>query len=337
MDDQITLRSYSELNENEILSFNAEVYPDIRRFTPDLIRWQFRVGFDKSIEPIYVTYKNKIVGQAGILPVTLLNGGNRYQATWYNRLIVSDSMRGKGAGKLLTKKWMEFAPIHITNCNDNSMAIFRKMGWEEEFNTVRFALPINLVKLASSRHWSGMKLAGTRFLNPLYKIYLHAKFLKSSDSEITNVQKLGLTEMVKDFVQDGDKYLIKDENWVRWRLLESPFRDQYYRLKCGESVIYFRLFNSDGVQRINILYQTFSANNKAAMAAIIHYALKNKIDLVWAISNIPELKRLYTTVLFDKLETRFAFHCNANEMMDSIRQKPIPIQGIDSDYDSMYL
>ncbi|MEZ5015583.1 MAG: GNAT family N-acetyltransferase [Flavipsychrobacter sp.] len=338
--DNISIHLFSELEEADILAFNKKAYPNkAHKLNSPLLKWQFRIGYDAKVEPIYIKYEGKIVGQAALQPIMATCGAQQYMATWYNNFIVLPSMQGKGLGKILTQKWMELAPLHITNCNDNSMAVFRKLGWDEEFHTVRYGLPININALARSKGWTGVKAMAAAVLSPLYSLWLKMKYGKAQHAAITPIKDIPLDEIVTDCKEEGENRLVRDKAWVQWRLLDSPYANKHYRIKLGDAVIYFRVLEYADIKRIHILYQNTNVAAKAQRAvlqALVAHAIQEKVGLLWGITNVPALKELYDKVLFDKLSARFAYHSQEGEVMQGLKNAPLPLQSIDSDYDFMY-
>lgn len=339
-DDNISVHLFSELEEADIVAFNKEAYPKkAHKLNGPLLKWQFRIGYNAAVEPIYIKYNGKIVGQAALQPIVASCKGKEYVATWYNNFIVLPSMQGKGLGKILTKKWMELAPLHITNCNDNSMAVFRKLGWDEEFHTVRYGLPININALAKSKGWGGVKAMAASILSPFYSLWLKTKYGSKTKATIANVADIPIAQIVADCKEEGANTLVRDEAWVQWRLLNSPYAGNHFRIQDGEAVIYFRVLAYAGIKRVHILYQNANAateQQKAVLHILVAYCIQEQVGLLWGITNVPVLKTLYDKILFDKLSARFAYHCNEDGVMDSLRNKPLPLQSIDSDYDFMY-
>jgi GNAT superfamily N-acetyltransferase len=334
---EIKIVQFSELRPQQIVDFNKEVYELETASSFEELSWRFRIGFDALIEPLYIVHNDKILGQAGLSPIGFRNGNLNQTAIWFNSFIISPSLQGKGLGKILTEKWMALAPIHITNCNDNSMAVFRKLGWKDEFNTVRFALPINLYRTAQNKKWTGAKLLAARILSPFYSLKIRLQYSGAKKIEIQPLSELNAKELLAIFPLQSDAYLLKDESWFQWRFLDCPFSKEYCMATLEDAACIIRILRFNDVKRLHLVYQTpETKSNGELVKALIKYALKNKIDFVWAITNVPSLKKSYSALLSSQLDTRFAYHADEEEIMTSISKEPLPLQAADSDYDVMY-
>lgn len=330
---------FSDINPEEICRFNQEMYHSNQMPRIEDLQWQFRVGYKKGIEPLYILVDNKIVGQAGLLPIDLILDNLIETGIWFNSFIISKSMQGKGLGKLLTEKWMSLAPIHITNCNDNSMAIFRKYGWQEEFNTARFALPLNLYKTALSKQWKGWKLGATKLAQPLYFFWKKLNHQFHLDSSIRPVGTFTVEKLYALFSQSNEQGIHHDEHWFQWRFFEGPLRSQYHVIQLRDAAIIFRLFQLGNMKRLHVVFQNDIHDEKLhqqLLKSLIKYAIQQQVDLIWALTNKDNLKKLYQPILKHILYTRFAYHANELNWQTAIENRLIPLQAADSDYDTMY-
>ncbi len=334
------LKLFSELPIDDLIAFNNAMYPHKPKYNAESLIWRFRVGFDPKIEPIYLLIDEKIVGQAGLIPNHIVMKDTHAIAIWFNKFIVSNQLQGQGFGKILTQRWMELTNIHITNCNDQSMQVFKKYGWEEEFSSARFARPIHLKNVAKSKDWKGLKLSIASIATPFYQIMLHGYCLFSKQLQIQSLSKNTAQTLLPYFKQISNNYLVKDEQWIQWRLLSGPLAKEYYIIRYHDAAIIFRHFEYHTSKRIHVVYQTLYSSeqeNKILLKSLLQFALKNKVDLIWAFTNIPHLKNSYQHILSNTISTRFAFHTQDPETMSMFHTNPIPLQSVDSDYDSMYV
>ena len=253
-------------------------------------------------------------------------------------------MRGKKLGTLLAQNWMKLAPLHITNCNNNSWAIFKKLGWNDNFITVRYALPINIKLIAKAKDWTGLKTIAVKIFSPFYSLILKVKYSNNINVEICALNQLSLQNIEKDFRQNKKNYLLKDADWLKWRLLDSHDYKNYYRMEYKENVIYFRIvktnkYSTIDLKRLHILYQSTNGgkeNRIKNFKALISYSITQNIDLLTATTNIQKLKKVYSSIFINKLPSRFAYHSKNSGLMNSINSNPIPLQSIDSDFDLQY-
>jgi hypothetical protein len=336
MDTDISFKFFSELPPDEVVKFNNSNYSVT--YDIDSLKWRFRIGFDPQIEPVFILYKGEICGQAGLIPNKLIMNGESQNINWFNKFIVSNKLQGKGFGKLLTERWMLLSDVCITNCNDKSMSVFRKYGWDEELSTSRYALPLNLTVLAENNGWTGMKLLGAKLINPFYLIYTKKYSGKAKNIEIIPVLNWSIDSLIPYFESSERNYLLKDKSWVQWRLLSGHLAKEYYTIKLNSSLLVFREFKLKNVKRIHVVFQTTNSieDNEILLSTLIKYSIQKSIDLIWAFTNINSLIGLYKKYLPQTLNTRLAYYAKYKSLLDYLLANSIHVQAIDSDYDSMY-
>jgi hypothetical protein len=329
---------FSKIPIEKIIELNERLYHK-KKENAEFFKWRFRIGFNKNIEPIYLIVNGNLEGQAGLIAMKLHKEGRKQDAIWFNSFIISSQLRGKGMGKILTTAWMQLAKVQITNCNDNSMSVFRSFGWEENQETVRFALPISLKTMAKNKQWKGVKMLLAWTGGSLFNLYLKIKYSSGIVLKSIPIKDYSAKQLQEIFLQKADNKLLKDEDWFKWRLLSGPFSSQYALIQYGSSCLIYRDFQCEGVHRIHIVYQTEMSNMSddiILIKSLIQYAILKGVELIWALTNITKLKEVYGNHLSHKLPTRFAFYSDDVFLMKSIREEYIPIQAVDSDYDIMY-
>ena len=68
----------------------------------------------------------KIVGHAGLIPISIRVKEKIEDAIWFTDFVNSNS-RSLGYGQALTDAWMKICPLQITLCNEDSLKIFVKI------------------------------------------------------------------------------------------------------------------------------------------------------------------------------------------------------------------
>ena len=99
-------------------------------------KWWYRNNY-LGYEPLILLNKSEIIGQAGLIPVKIKVENKILPAIWFVDFVVLPKFQGQGFGKILTEAWMKTCPNQITYCNNKSLSIFKKFGWEENKSTKR--------------------------------------------------------------------------------------------------------------------------------------------------------------------------------------------------------
>ena len=114
------INKISEIKEEQLLDFYKKVYKNRYKNLTNNWRWWYRAG-SSSYESLILSTENKVIGQAGLLPIDLNILGKKTSAIWFVDFAILNEFQGKGYGKILTKEWMNICPNQITFCNNLSL------------------------------------------------------------------------------------------------------------------------------------------------------------------------------------------------------------------------
>ena len=128
------INKISEVETNSLSIFYKKVFFKRYKSLTQNWKWWYRVGYN-NFEPLILSVDNKIIGQAGLLPVDIKIKEKAIKAIWFIDFFILTEFRGKGYGQILTKEWMKICPNQITFCNNQSLKIFQKYGWENNLKT----------------------------------------------------------------------------------------------------------------------------------------------------------------------------------------------------------
>ena len=135
----------SKVKVEQLNEFYKKTYPKRYKTLTNNWQWWYRSKHSK-LRPLTLLIKDKIVGQLGLLPVDLNNDEKMISAIWLTDFAILPEYQGKGFGQILTKELMKTCSTQITFCNDLSLKVFKKCGWETNFSTKRLIKPINILK-----------------------------------------------------------------------------------------------------------------------------------------------------------------------------------------------
>ena len=123
--------SISKVKIDQLSEFYKKVFKNRYKTLTNHWKWWYRSNY-LGYEPIILIIDNKVVGQAGLIPVKIQIEKEILPAIWFVDFAVLSEYQGLGLGKILTKEWMNICPNQITFCNDHSLSIFKKFGWSAD-------------------------------------------------------------------------------------------------------------------------------------------------------------------------------------------------------------
>ena len=327
------INKISEIKEEQLLDFYKKVYKNRYKNLANNWRWWYRAG-SSGYESLILSIDNKIIGQAGLLPIELNILGKKTSAIWFVDFAILHEFQGKGYGKILTKEWMRICPNQITFCNNLSLRVFKKLGWKNNLSTKRLAKPLNALKFLPGFKKFNFNLSSSAlkyFIKRKYRQEFPIKVYKINENFkiINDSFKIRLVEKNNNFAE-----IVRDEAWLHWRLIECPYKKDIYFFEHKNNFAIVHIFTIGNVKKLNILY-TYSIDNpdeETLFTKIINWALNNNIDLVWAIKRNNEFKKIFPKIINKSIN--FASWSSDNKISEILQNGLLDPQGIDSDIDS---
>ena len=143
------------------------------------------------------------------------------------------------------------------------------------------------------------------------------------------------TFKIKKIVKnDGSAEIIRDEQWLQWRLLECPYKKDIYFFEHKNNFAIVHIFVTENIKRLNILYTycTDSPQINELIMSIANWSINNNIDLVWMVNSDKDLKKIFPRLLNKSIN--FASWSSDNKISKILQNGLLDSQGIDSDVDS---
>lgn len=298
-------------------------------------KWWYRNNY-LGYEPLILSYRNEIIGQAGLIPVKIRINNKTLPAIWFVDFVILPKFQGKGFGKILTEAWMKICPNQITYCNDKSLKIFKKFGWVENKFTQRLARPINPLKWVPF-----FKKFEFNFLDKLFKDNLKKKIdstIKINPYSFEENYKVIFDSFNKNFkILSNNNGIVRDEEWLNWRLMECPFKNNIRFFEYKGNIAIAHIFISNQIKRLNILYllSINESDENLLLNAIFDWSLNNSIDLIWANTNNSEQIKKFKNILPEKFNKsmNFASWSSDEKVHEELKLGLNNSQGIDSDND----
>ncbi len=330
------IRKASAAREGELRKFYEAAFPERAAFLAEHWEWLYRVGRFPGIEPLILVEGERVVGHAGAIPVMVSRLGAVAPAIWFVDFKILPEYQGKGLGKTLTAAWMQMCPDRITFCNERSMAVFRALGWSERSDAKVRSSPFELSGPLRARYGIAGAVAGTVLGGPV-RLALKARTYGAPELKVEPILNSagGLAERLDD--PSAPTRLVRDSDWMRWRLLENPRMDEHRLASSGGVNAVFRLLTSLGRKRAHLLHVgPGPAPARAGLVkAFTRWALEQGVDDAWLATSDAALLAAAAPVLTRSHPLRFAWH-SADATVTAALGGPLPTQGIDSDHDLMF-
>ena len=329
----------SKVKIDQLSEFYKKVFKSRYKTLTSNWKWWYRSNY-LGYEPIILYADNKVVGQAGLMPTKIEIEKKILPAIWFVDFAVLPSYQGQGMGKILTKEWMNICPNQITFCNDQSLRIFKKFGWEKNNLSKRLARPINPIKWLP--FFKKFKL---NFFSKAYKNLLNKNLgtVNVVNPYPINSNHKIIFDSFKKRRKQNTIYpeIVRDEDWLNWRLMDCPFNKNIYFFEYKENFAIVHIFTSKNIKRLHIIYAFClnSPDEESLFCSIFRWSLYNSVDLIWANSNNDELIKKFEKIFPSRFtkSMNFASWSLDKEIHEKLKLGLHNSHGIDSDNDIISL
>tara|TARA_Y100001970_G_C14224025_1_gene854454 strand:- start:94 stop:1029 length:936 start_codon:yes stop_codon:yes gene_type:complete len=303
------IRKISELSEETLKNFYSRAF----KFDTEInenYRWRYRIGY-KNFEPLVLIVDNKIVGHAGLIPISIRVKEKIEDAIWFTDFYVNSNSRSLGYGQALTDAWMKICPLQITLCNEDSLKIFKKFKWKSNSNYYRQIKPIKYLNFLSL------------FKKPNKNLQISPILEKKIIDLVKKIEKNSLNKK--------DVEIVRNEEWFKWRLLECPYKKDILIFEYENEYLLGHIYNKENFKRMNVLFSTKKSNSEIYKLVTL-WSLKNKIDYISFVDNKNKTNKLLKLPYLTK-KINFAYFSKNDLLLNKIEQNIDDIQYIDSDID----
>ena len=298
-------------------------------------KWWYRHNY-LDCESIVLISNNEVVGQLGLIPIKVKLQNKLVSATWYIDFAILPELQGKGAGSKLVKEGMKFFPVQMAFCNEEALRVYKKFEWQINKNIKRLARPINPTKWIPILKNLDSKIFINLFNHSLRKeLNINESIEPHSFNNNSNI--IFETFSKKKELPSSYPEIYRDEDWLSWRLLESPFSKNIKFFEYKGNFAITHIVKSKNVKRLHIILHYYLDESYEAKLYhfITKWALENKVDLLWSCSSnqnlITDVKKILPKH-FIKPMTLASFSSDKN-VYEKLNSGFKNIQGIDSDSD----
>lgn len=333
---ELEFKKLSEIDSESLFKFYSTAYPKRNNIIFKNWKWIYRTSLFGQ-EPIVAIYKKNIIGHAGLISTNLSYKNKILRGIWFVDFYILPNFRNMGLGKILTEKWMNLEDHHLTFCNKDSIRIFKKLGWvqnENYYKSCKLLNPLKWLPLIKSMDSKILdKFNFFKYFNN-FSLNKEENLLKiSNNKEVLNdLIKSSNTSLQKD---NSNVTILRDANWINWRIFESPFIDDYYFFVIENSFIILSIFKDYNKRKLNILYSKFENEYFEILLNknIINWSIKNNIDIVWLATNNITYKKITKEFYPRNFELTFACNSLNLSLNKDVLKNISNLNGIDSDTD----
>ncbi|MCB0736453.1 MAG: GNAT family N-acetyltransferase [Bacteroidetes bacterium] len=338
---KVIAKSAYNVERDELLAYYHEVYKHRLDTLPFNWEWQNRTDFINKNGPLLLEYNGKVIGHLGMMPFQIIVGDKTLHGQWLIDFSIHPDYRRLGLGNVITKAWMELADVNVTCCNYKAIEIFKKIGWRAGANShilFLFIKPFNHPRIGKKMPIGIKKIANTAFL------ILNWVLCRMFGSPKVNVSELKEHDLYRlsHKINNTEKLFfggVRDYNFFKWRLLESPDRKHYRLVEIDGKYALIKLMSEDR-NYVDLLFIDRPATFKQMLkihASIGLWSLNEGYDYVRSFSSDIKLtKYLKSKLLMRTVYHHYAFHSSNQSLMDQIAEMPHIWDLGDSDFEKYY-
>ena len=105
------IRKISEVDKNQLSDFYKKTYYQRYKNLTRNWRWWYRARYTE-FEPLVLSIDQKIIGQAGLLPVDLKIKEKIVKAIWFIDFVILPEFRNKGIAKYINMEHIKYVQIN---------------------------------------------------------------------------------------------------------------------------------------------------------------------------------------------------------------------------------
>lgn len=325
----IKIKDILNVRKNYILKFYEDNYPRKKFFLKKNWKWLYRINFSKYTKPKIFLINKQIISHAGHIPFYIKIKEKKYLASWFVDFLVIRKYQKKKLGLNLAKIWMKNVDIGVTFCNKKSLQIFKNNNWNTGANFFSTVIPVNPFKL---------KKFNNLFPDIFNKFFFFffCKFNKIDKARnivsFYNLSKKNINKL-SDKNNSLSKSLkpLRDKKYLKWRILKSPFKNQYLIASLKNKGQYFLIKKNlkNKNMYLEILMKPENITDyylRSFLLEISKWAYKNNYVYIKLLIDKKTIKNLNLFLIYKK-KLNFAFFFK--KKIDT----PFQFDLIDSDFE----
>jgi hypothetical protein len=291
----------------------------------------------------------ELAAYCGVMPAALRVAGDRVEAAWWVDLVVAPKHRGQGLQPVFDARVRARAPLIVGFPNAVAAAIHRHHGWGVREDLEVRMLPLRPFSIVERRAEKGVARAAEYLAAigaiPFAKL-LRTRLERFQPRYSRPVDRPQPEELAAVFSEGSDATVtttFRDAEYLLWRYLESPFRDELVFIIGGEhsaaqvaAVLRIMVRESGTVARVLDLFGVLE--NTEVVRDVLLLASKKAlaagaIQVTAMASNRSHSEVLRSVGFFVRSCARFCWVSNHRELQERIRTAPLHLVLGDSDND----
>jgi len=221
----LDIRRLTETTAEQRMQFYSAMYPHRAAVLTAHWRWWYGIGVDPRIEPLVALFEDRVIGHLGTMPLRLSIGGEVRPGAWALDLGVLPEARNRRVGRRLFRALSETQLHMLGHGNTRSVPIAtRYCGWLRKAGIYRCALPLRPLRVGSR---GGLLRIGAPVFDPAWVYGLRALLGRAPRLEPCALPGESAIARNIEPARECGNGIIRDEDWVRWRFFDGPFRDSY--------------------------------------------------------------------------------------------------------------
>jgi GNAT superfamily N-acetyltransferase len=330
---EIEIRTLGETDSEQRRAFYERMYPRRAELLQRSWRWWYRLDPASGLEPLAAIARGQMIAQFGTMPLVFRLGRRLEQGVWgLDFAVVPEARRCRLGARLLLTALARYRNL-MGHGNERSFGLAQRIGWQTKHGVLRCALPINPGCLAAAGKLPRalaalLGAAGRAALRPLF----------AGAPALDPAPLPGDGELLASLLKRPacTLQLVRDADWMRWRLLECPFR-QHYRLFChAGAVAVARTLVQDGVKRLHLLAfggDCRAPDGPALLRGVARWAADNDLHVLWTITDDPVFLGQARFLLPLRRPVLIASRSLDREVQAGLAAGCNPLWPIDTDFD----
>ena len=328
---RVDILGSTEVSERALGDFFERMYPDRAEFLTQHWRWLYRIDeFPDLAPPLVALLDDQVIGHVAQIPVIIRRGDRHMLAAWGVDGGVLNPYRGSGIGWKLMDLWSRRYSVGMGFCTEALFRILIKQGWSPRRTTWYMHLPLkphHHPKFRRKIPFLPPRLAGTVW-NLAERLMIT---LRTQDWR--PLRRIPLTEerlenwsvLHHPSAWKTPLHVARTVDFLRWRLLRCPFREQYHVLEMEDAPLaaVVRIFQIDDLRLARIISLSGQASSRGEvgrfLGSLACWAMKQDVDMLSMVQGDPRVVRWAQHWFPVRNRLRFASICNDRQGEEMIR------------------
>jgi GNAT superfamily N-acetyltransferase len=327
--------------EARLIDFYRIAFSDRLIYLSSYWRWLYRFEyFDRQI-PLVVECEDRVIAHAGMIPFDILLNKKRKTAAWFVDFKVLDQYQRKGLGDLMAKKWVSLPDCCFTFCNEKSIGVFKKNGWQESFKAYRLISFVFIFNHPGFDKFLSRKVRNilNSILQPILFLIFRAQTSPKDQYKIEKLTEENLhlfSQMLNRKSQSQQIIAVRDDNYISWRIKQSP-NLQYYHMYHADNFMAVLLIHNNHGKYIDVLWVSDPNDNKNILRLMVRlglFGLKKDVAYIRILTFNTDIAKSIKRSMFSRIQRpRLAFYSKDESTYTEMKNTQFNFELIDSDFE----